>query len=87
VLIAEEITSRFFNVVHLLSQAIPIIGIQVSTVKIGNAFGLHFKKVIHSLADPEDLEASRQSFAGKYWIGSTNTTEPPNIQSVQSHSS
>ena len=35
VLVAEEITSRFFNVVHLLSMAVPIIGIQANIVQIG----------------------------------------------------
>ena len=37
VLIAEEITNRFFNVVHLLSMAVPVIGIQANIVKIGDA--------------------------------------------------
>ena len=35
VLVAEQITSRFFNVVHLLSMAVPIIGIQANIVQVG----------------------------------------------------
>ncbi len=68
VLVAEEITSRFFNVVHLLSQAVPIIGIQVSIVKIGAAVGLHFTKIIDSFEEPEDQETPQQSFTEKHWI-------------------
>jgi hypothetical protein len=35
VLVAERITSRFFNVVHLLSKAVPIVGIQANIVQVG----------------------------------------------------
>lgn len=68
VLVAEEITSRFFNVVHLLSQAVPIIGIQVSIVKIGTAVGLHFTRIIDSFEEPEDQETPQQTFTEKHWI-------------------
>ena len=36
VLVAEKITSRFFNVVQLLSRAVPIIGIQANIVQVGD---------------------------------------------------
>jgi hypothetical protein len=53
VLVAETITNRFFNVVHLMSQAVPIIGIQATIIKIGDASGLHFAKVIDTYQEPE----------------------------------
>jgi len=68
VLVAEVITNRFFNVVHLLSQAVPIIGIQVTIIKIGEATGLHFTKVIDSYQEPEDEEPSSQTYTEKHWI-------------------
>ena len=48
VLIAEAITTRFFNVVHLLSKAVPIIGIQANIIDVGGVRALHFVKVIDS---------------------------------------
>ena len=68
VLVAEEITNRFFNVVHLLSQAVPVIGIKVTIIKIGEATGLHFAKVIDSYQEPEDIEPSPQTYTEKHWI-------------------
>ena len=68
VLVAEEITNRFFNVVHLLSQAVPIIGIQATIIKIGDVSGLHFSKVIDSYQEPEDEEPSSQTYTEKHWI-------------------
>ncbi|MBN2445182.1 MAG: hypothetical protein JXO22_00525 [Phycisphaerae bacterium] len=54
VLVAEEITNRFFNVVHLLGMAVPIIGIQVNVVQIGESRALHFTKIVDSYEEPED---------------------------------
>jgi hypothetical protein len=66
VLVAEEITNRFFNVVHLLGMAVPIIGIQVNMVQVGQTKGLHFTKVIDSYEEPED---EGQTFDENHWIG------------------
>lgn len=68
VLVAEQITSRFFNVVHLLSMAVPVIGIQVKIVQIGDAKALHFTKVIDSYEEPEDEESDQPSFDEKHWV-------------------
>ncbi len=68
VLVAEEITNRFFNVVHLLSMAVPIIGIQANIVQIGETKGLHFTKVIDSYEEPEEEETQQQAYDEKYWI-------------------
>jgi hypothetical protein len=68
VLVAEKITSRFFNVVQLLSMTVPIIGIQANIVQIGDAKALHFTKVIDSYEEPEDEEPTQQSYDEKHWI-------------------
>ncbi|MBF0548652.1 MAG: hypothetical protein HQM08_29750 [Candidatus Riflebacteria bacterium] len=60
VLIAETITSRFFQVVNLLSQSVPIIGIQVNIVQIGDKKALHFTKLIDSYEEPDDSDMFRQ---------------------------
>jgi hypothetical protein len=46
VIIAEEITSRFFNVINLFNQAIPIVALKLSAVKIGDRTALVFTKVL-----------------------------------------
>jgi hypothetical protein len=68
VLIAEKITSRFFNVVHLLSAAVPIIGIQASVVQVGENKALHFTKIIDSYEEPEDVETPQQTYDEKHWV-------------------
>jgi len=66
VLIAELITNRFFNVVNLLSQAVPIIGIQANVVQVGDAHALHFTKMIDSYQEQE--EPVQQTYDEQHWI-------------------
>jgi hypothetical protein len=54
VLVAETITRRFFNVIQLLSHAIPIIAIQVNIVEADGKRLLHFSKVLDTYEEPED---------------------------------
>ena len=69
VLVAEKITSRFFNVVHLLSLGVPIIGIQANIVQAGDGRGLYFTKVIDSYEEPEDEEGTpQQPYDEKHWV-------------------
>lgn len=68
VLVAEEITNRFFNVVHLLSMAVPIIGIQANIVQVGEVMGLNFTKVIDSYEEPEEEEPPQQAYDEKHWV-------------------
>ncbi len=68
VLVAEEITNRFFNVVHLLSMAVPMIGIQANIVQVDEVRGLHFTKVIDSYEEPEEEETPQQAYDEKHWI-------------------
>jgi hypothetical protein len=65
VLVAETITNRFFNVVSLLSQAIPIIGIQANIVQVGDIEALHFTKIIDSYEEPE--EPASKPFDESHW--------------------
>jgi len=67
VLVAEKITSRFFNIVDLISEAVPIIGIQANIVEIGDSQGLNFTKIIDSYEEPEETE-TQEPFDEKYWM-------------------
>jgi hypothetical protein len=49
VIVAEDITARFLNVVSLFNGTIPLIAIQVSALKIGDKVALVFTKVLDEL--------------------------------------
>ena len=49
VLIAEDITSRFLNVIQLFNGQIPIIAIQMKALEIDGKVGLDFTKVLDEL--------------------------------------
>lgn len=46
VIVAEDITSRFLNVISLFNGSIPLIAIQVKAVRIGDSISLFFTKVL-----------------------------------------
>ncbi|MGO9200975.1 MAG: hypothetical protein ACLQM8_10620 [Limisphaerales bacterium] len=54
VLVAEDVTRRFFNVVQLLSLSIPIIAIQANVIEANGTRILHFAKVLDAYEEPED---------------------------------
>jgi hypothetical protein len=53
--------------VHLLSMAVPIIGIQAIIVQAGDTTALHFTKVIDSYEEPEE-EGPQQTYDEKHWV-------------------
>ncbi len=56
VIIAENITNRFFNVIALMNKSIPIIAIQLNAIKHGDNVILDFVKVLDIFESPEDEE-------------------------------
>jgi len=46
VIVAEEITSRFFNVISLFNQSIPIIALKLTALKLGDQYGVIFTKIL-----------------------------------------
>jgi len=67
VIVAEDITSRFLNVISLFNGHIPLIALQMRLIKIGDQISLIFTKVLDELAlgfeeDEEGPEADRD-----YW--------------------
>lgn len=49
VIVAENITSRFLNVVSLFNGFIPLIAIQVSAIETSDGIGLQFTKVLDTV--------------------------------------
>ena len=71
VIIAEDITSRFLNVINLLNGHIPIIAMQMSLIRIGSQASLVFNKVLDEVSlglpdeDQEDVQVDREYWKGK----------------------
>jgi len=80
VLIAEDITSRFLNVISLFNGVIPLIAIQMQALMVGDHMTLIFTKVLdelsHGLVD-EDEEAEATPTDRGYWEakGSKDTVQ------------
>jgi len=71
VLIAEDITSRFLNVVGLFSGSIPIIAIQMNAMEYEGSIILNFTKVIdysNSLRVDDVQERDSEPKDRNYWL-------------------
>ncbi|KQS74308.1 hypothetical protein ASG25_21160 [Rhizobium sp. Leaf384] len=80
VIVAEDITSRFLNVISLFNGTIPLIAIQVQAVKVGSDLTLVFTKVMDELVRglvDEDEDAAATPTDRSYWIktGSQDTVK------------
>jgi hypothetical protein len=68
VLVAEHINRRFFNVIHLLSNSIPIIAIQASLLEIGGQRSLFLAKVLDTYEEVDDGSSlDDRTYNRDYW--------------------
>ena len=69
VLIAERITKRFFNVIQILSNSVPLIAIQVNIIKTSHGQSLHFTKILDVYEEPDDetVSNSEANYDPGYW--------------------
>ena len=69
VIVAEDITSRFLNVLGLFNGVIPLIAIQLTAIKTENGVGLSFTKVLDEmvLGMPDEDEAINEPTDRNYW--------------------
>ncbi len=75
VIVAEEITSRFFNVIRLLNRAVPLVALQLNAFSIDNSVVLHFTKVLDVFGEAEDVEeAGGEQVDRRYWERRTGAT-------------
>src|SRR5437773_3887293 len=72
VIVAEDITSRFLNVISLFNSAIPMIAIQMNAFVIADQVALVFNTVLNELSrgveDEEDEEPEERADRA-YWEG------------------
>mgnify|MGYP000087122311 CR=1 FL=1 len=70
VIVAEDITTRFLNVISLFNKSIPLIAIQLSAIEIGDAITINCVKVLDlstSMGWEEDNTAA-VSTDRPYWL-------------------
>lgn len=67
VIIAEEITGRFMNVISLFNGAIPLIAIQMSTIKQGSDYIISFTKILDRITYEEDISEQEFVTDRNYW--------------------
>lgn len=73
VIVAEDITNRFFNVISILNRSVPIIALQLNAFVIENKLVLNFVKILDLAQeeDPNEEEVSEQTDR-KYWDNRAN---------------
>ena len=69
VIIAEDITSRFLNVLGLFNGMIPLVAIQMTAIETESGVGLNFTKVLDEmvLGMPDEDEGINEPTDRNYW--------------------
>ena len=69
VIIAEDITSRFLNVISLFNGFIPLMALQVTAIQAPDGVGLHFTKILDTvnLGYLDDGEGTTDVTDRGYW--------------------
>lgn len=70
VLVAEDITSRFLNVISLMAGNIPMIAIQMSAIQIGDQLAINFITVLNQTQlrqDDQSEPAVSQEIDRSFW--------------------
>ena len=72
VIVAEDITSRFLNVIHLFNGTIPLIALKMTAYKVGDQIALTFVKVMDEMTyglvdedEPVSEPTSREDWEAK----------------------
>ncbi len=81
VIVAEEITGRFFNVISLFNGAIPLIALQMKAIKYGDDIALSFTKVIDRIVTVND-EDEQEVITREYWEKRTSSKMMTEIDKI-----
>lgn len=70
VIVAEDITSRFLNVISLFNKAVPLIAIQMNALQVGEMVTLHATTVLNLMPPgaEEDADEPSQSTDRAFWV-------------------
>lgn len=79
VIVAEEITGRFMNVISLFNGSIPLIALQLTAYKQGDDISLAFTKVLDRVTIVNDEDEQYEATDRKYW---ESRSTPKMLQNV-----
>lgn len=82
VIVAEEITGRFMNVIQLFNGAIPLIAIQVSAYKNGDDISLSFTKIIDRVSLANEDEENYEPTDRSYWEKRSTISIMKNVDKI-----
>ncbi len=85
VIVAEEITARFFNVIRLLNRAVPLIAIQLSAFRFNDEVVLQLIQVLDtsdSGGEPED-EDNAESVDRGFWEKKANPDSMAVVEKIK----
>ena len=84
VIVAEEVTARFFNVIRLLNRAVPIIALQLSAFRLGDEVVLHFTRVLdtYHFGDDDGDDGAESADRG-YWERKSRPESLAIVESVR----
>lgn len=76
VIVAEQITGRFMNIIQLFNGTIPLIAMQVAAYKTNdNELALIFTKVLDRITSGDDEENEIEPTDRKYWENRSTITQ------------
>ena len=75
VLVAEDVTSRFLNVVSLFNGAIPLVAIQFQALRICEYTSLVFSTVLDELVRGDEDEEPQTPTDRAYWVDKKGTKD------------
>jgi hypothetical protein len=69
VIVAEDVTTRFLNVISLFNGSVPVVAIQMVALQVGEAMTLTFTKVLDAVRrEPDEEEVVTDVVDKAYWI-------------------
>ncbi len=76
VIAAEDVTSRFLNVISLFNSAVPIIALQLNAYQIGESIALAFTRVLDEviLGEDDDDAGPEQGSSREDWEGRSSAS-------------
>lgn len=67
VIVAENVTGRFMNVIALLNRSVPLIALQLSAVRVDDSVGLIFTKVLDEMPLALEEDDEQEVTDRSYW--------------------
>lgn len=72
VIVAEDITNRFFNIISILNRSVPIIALQLNAFVLENKLVLNFVKILDLAQEEDPNEEASEQTDRKYWENRAN---------------